>query len=71
LKLVCDLYALNQIWNDIGTYRNVDYVAPNKAKVFKCPSELKKQKKKKSKEREKKSGCFEPEAILVLQQLAP
>lgn len=34
LKLVCDLYALNRIWNDIGTYRNVDYVAPNKAKVF-------------------------------------
>ncbi|KVH92214.1 Acyl-CoA dehydrogenase/oxidase [Cynara cardunculus var. scolymus] len=25
LKLVCDLYALNRIWNDIGTYRNVDY----------------------------------------------
>jgi hypothetical protein len=43
-------------------------VAPNKAKVFKCPSELKKKKKK---EREKKSGCFEPEAILVLQQLPP
>jgi acyl-CoA oxidase len=35
LKLVCDLYALDRIWNDIGTYRNVDYVAPNKAKVFK------------------------------------
>lgn len=34
LKLVCDLYALNRIWNDIGTYRNVDYVAPNKAKVI-------------------------------------
>ncbi|KAH8507787.1 hypothetical protein H0E87_010087 [Populus deltoides] len=34
LKLVCDLYALNQIWNDIGTYRNVDYVAPNKAKAI-------------------------------------
>ncbi|MFS7969570.1 putative acyl-CoA oxidase [Helianthus anomalus] len=33
LKLVCDLYALNLIWSDIGTYRNVDYVAPNKAKV--------------------------------------
>lgn len=33
LKLVCDLYALDRIWNDIGTYRNVDYVAPNKAKV--------------------------------------
>lgn len=34
LKLVCDLYALDRIWNDIGTYRNVDYMAPNKAKVF-------------------------------------
>lgn len=34
LKLSCDLYALNRIWNDIGTYRNVDYVAPNKAKVW-------------------------------------
>lgn len=34
LKLVCDLYALNRIWNDIGTYRNVDYVAPNKAKAI-------------------------------------
>lgn len=33
LKLVCDLYALERIWRDIGTYRNVDYVAPNKAKV--------------------------------------
>lgn len=33
LKLVCDLYALDRIWYDIGTYRNVDYVAPNKAKV--------------------------------------
>ncbi|GFZ18595.1 acyl-CoA oxidase 2 [Actinidia rufa] len=33
LKLVCDLYALDRIWNDIGTYRNVDYVAPNKAKA--------------------------------------
>jgi hypothetical protein len=33
LKLVCDLYALDRIWKDIGTYRNVDYVAPNKAKV--------------------------------------
>lgn len=33
LKLVCDLYALERIWNDIGTYRNVDYIAPNKAKV--------------------------------------
>lgn len=35
LKLVCDLYAMDRIWNDIGTYRNVDYMAPNKAKVFK------------------------------------
>ncbi|KAG9451578.1 hypothetical protein H6P81_011543 [Aristolochia fimbriata] len=35
LKLVCDLYALDRIWNDIGTYRNVDYVAPNKAKAIK------------------------------------
>ncbi|XP_010680574.2 acyl-coenzyme A oxidase 2, peroxisomal [Beta vulgaris subsp. vulgaris] len=34
LKLVCDLYALEHIWNDIGTYRNVDYVAPNKAKAI-------------------------------------
>lgn len=34
LKLVCDLYALDLIWNDIGTYRNVDYVAPNKAKAI-------------------------------------
>nr|BAH19744.1 AT5G65110 [Arabidopsis thaliana] len=33
LKLACDLYALDRIWKDIGTYRNVDYVAPNKAKV--------------------------------------
>jgi hypothetical protein len=33
LKLVCDLYALERIWKDIGTYRNVDYVAPNKAKA--------------------------------------
>jgi acyl-CoA oxidase len=37
LKLVCDLYALDRIWKDIGTYRNVDYVAPNKAKV--CASQ--------------------------------
>ncbi|KAJ7956848.1 Acyl-coenzyme A oxidase [Quillaja saponaria] len=34
LKLACDLYALDRIWNDIGTYRNVDYVAPNKAKAI-------------------------------------
>ncbi|KAL6523709.1 Acyl-coenzyme A oxidase 2, peroxisomal [Orobanche gracilis] len=34
LKLMCDLYALDRIWNDIGTYRNVDYVAPNKAKAI-------------------------------------
>ncbi|KAE8662837.1 Acyl-coenzyme A oxidase, peroxisomal [Hibiscus syriacus] len=34
LKLVCYLYALDRIWNDIGTYRNVDYVAPNKAKAI-------------------------------------
>ncbi|XP_077249949.1 acyl-CoA oxidase 2 [Tasmannia lanceolata] len=34
LKLTCDLYALDRIWNDIGTYRNVDYVAPNKAKAI-------------------------------------
>ena len=33
LKLMCDLYALERIWKDIGTYRNEDYVAPNKAKV--------------------------------------
>ena len=34
LKLVCDLYASDWIWKDIGTYRNVDYVAPNKVKVL-------------------------------------
>ncbi|KAG6403377.1 hypothetical protein SASPL_135595 [Salvia splendens] len=34
LKLLCDLYAMDRIWNDIGTYRNVDYVAPNKAKAI-------------------------------------
>ncbi|KAH7366185.1 hypothetical protein KP509_18G066600 [Ceratopteris richardii] len=34
LKLLCDLYALDRIWNDIGTYRNQDYVAPNKAKAI-------------------------------------
>ncbi|XP_057970388.1 acyl-coenzyme A oxidase 2, peroxisomal [Malania oleifera] len=34
LKLTCDLYALDRIWNDIGTYRIVDYVAPNKAKAI-------------------------------------
>ncbi|KAG0485162.1 hypothetical protein HPP92_009241 [Vanilla planifolia] len=34
LKLVCDLYALDRIWNDIGTYRNVDFIAPNKAKAI-------------------------------------
>ncbi|KAI4385226.1 hypothetical protein MLD38_003279 [Melastoma candidum] len=34
LKVLCDLYALDRIWNDIGTYRNVDYVAPNKAKAI-------------------------------------
>lgn len=34
LKLVCDLYALDRIWNYIGTYRNDDYVAPNKAKAI-------------------------------------
>ncbi|XP_010519778.1 PREDICTED: acyl-coenzyme A oxidase 2, peroxisomal [Tarenaya hassleriana] len=34
LKLCCDLYALDRIWKDIGTYRNVDYVAPNKAKAI-------------------------------------
>lgn len=34
LKLLCDLYALDRIWKDIGTYRNVDYVAPNKAKAI-------------------------------------
>ena len=33
MKLLCDLYALDRIWQDIGTYRNQDYVAPNKAKV--------------------------------------
>ncbi|XP_039145253.1 acyl-coenzyme A oxidase, peroxisomal [Dioscorea cayenensis subsp. rotundata] len=34
LKLVCDLYALDRILNDIGTYRNVDYISPNKAKAI-------------------------------------
>lgn len=34
LKLLCDLYALDRIWQDIGTYRNQDYVAPNKAKAI-------------------------------------
>uniref|UniRef100_A0ACD5XZ15 Uncharacterized protein n=1 Tax=Avena sativa TaxID=4498 RepID=A0ACD5XZ15_AVESA len=34
LKLVCDLYALDRIWKDIGTYRNVNYVTPNKAKAI-------------------------------------
>ncbi|XP_057807079.1 acyl-coenzyme A oxidase 2, peroxisomal [Salvia miltiorrhiza] len=34
LKLLCDLYAMDRIWKDIGTYRNVDYVAPNKAKAI-------------------------------------
>ncbi|KAL8034177.1 hypothetical protein ABFX02_12G010500 [Erythranthe guttata] len=40
LKLLCDLYALDRIWNDIGTYRNVDYVAPNKAKAIHKLTEL-------------------------------
>lgn len=35
LVLLRDLYALDRIWKDIGTYRNQDYVAPNKAKVKK------------------------------------
>ncbi|XP_008803753.2 acyl-coenzyme A oxidase 2, peroxisomal [Phoenix dactylifera] len=34
LKLVCDLYALDRIWHYNGTYRNDDYVAPNKAKAI-------------------------------------
>ncbi|CAI7932679.1 unnamed protein product [Closterium sp. NIES-54] len=34
LKTMCDLYALERIWGDIGTYRNEDYVAPNKAKAI-------------------------------------
>jgi acyl-CoA oxidase len=34
LNLVRDLYALDRIWKDIGTYRNQDYVAPNKAKAI-------------------------------------
>lgn len=33
LNMVRDLYALDRIWKDIGTYRNQDYIAPNKAKV--------------------------------------
>ncbi|RZS09702.1 hypothetical protein BHM03_00040815 [Ensete ventricosum] len=40
LKLVCDLYALDRIWNDIGTYRNVDYVAPNKAKLLRSSHDM-------------------------------
>lgn len=39
LKLLCDLYALDRIWSDIGTYRNEDYVAPNKAKVQYYPAQ--------------------------------
>eukprot|EP00245_Coleochaete_scutata_P000102 TRINITY_DN10107_c0_g1_i1.p1 TRINITY_DN10107_c0_g1~~TRINITY_DN10107_c0_g1_i1.p1 ORF type:complete len:679 (-),score=143.21 TRINITY_DN10107_c0_g1_i1:556-2592(-) len=34
LKVMCDLYALDRIWKDIGTYRIEDYVAPNKAKAI-------------------------------------
>ncbi|KAL2652065.1 hypothetical protein R1flu_020193 [Riccia fluitans] len=34
LRLLRDLYALDRIWNDIGTFRNQDYVAPNKAKAI-------------------------------------
>ncbi|KMZ62428.1 Acyl-CoA oxidase [Zostera marina] len=34
LKLVCYLFALDRIWNDIGTYHDVDYVVPNKAKAI-------------------------------------
>lgn len=32
--MVRDLYALDRIWKDIGTYRNQDYIAPNKAKAI-------------------------------------
>ena len=28
------LYALERIWEDIGSWRNEDYVAPNKAKAI-------------------------------------
>lgn len=34
LNMVRDLYALDRIWKDIGTYRNQDYVSPNKAKAI-------------------------------------
>ncbi|KAG6547563.1 hypothetical protein Mapa_011012 [Marchantia paleacea] len=34
LKLLRDLYALDRIWHDVGTFRNQDYVAPNKAKAI-------------------------------------
>ena len=34
LKLLCYFYALDWIWKDIGSYRNLDYVAPNKAKAI-------------------------------------
>eukprot|EP00271_Cylindrocystis_brebissonii_P009005 TRINITY_DN23584_c0_g1_i1.p1 TRINITY_DN23584_c0_g1~~TRINITY_DN23584_c0_g1_i1.p1 ORF type:complete len:698 (-),score=97.53 TRINITY_DN23584_c0_g1_i1:626-2719(-) len=40
LKLLCDLFALERIWKDIGTYRNEDYVAPNKAKAIHRQVEL-------------------------------
>ncbi|GBG72769.1 hypothetical protein CBR_g12337 [Chara braunii] len=34
LKLLCDLYALERIWEDIGAFRNEEYLAPNKAKAI-------------------------------------
>ncbi|XP_024375799.1 acyl-coenzyme A oxidase 2, peroxisomal [Physcomitrium patens] len=34
LNMLRDLYALDRIWKDIGTYRNQDYIAPNKAKAI-------------------------------------
>ena len=34
LKSLCDLYALERIWHDIGAWRNDDFVAPAKAKAI-------------------------------------
>ena len=34
LRKMFELYALERIWEDIGSWRNEDYVAPNKAKAI-------------------------------------
>lgn len=34
LRKMFELYALERIWDDIGSWRNEDYVAPNKAKAI-------------------------------------